>query len=268
MVKKYTWSNHQDNPTLTRIDRVFHTPDWEEVIVNPIIQPLSSSTSDHCPLLVLPLETPPITPRFRFESFWPDMPGCLDCVKEAWQSPTPANQNSMMTLHVKLTRTGKALKKWTKTLIPQGKLTMEICHEVILRLELAQEQRQLIQQETQLIKKLKSRLLGLTAIEKSRARQKSRLTWTRKGDANTKYFQLMANNRKKQNFIHTLQSSDGVVSSQQDKHKVIDDHFRGHVGTYTPCSCALNFHELGWQGRNLEHLELPFCKTRFWHVQI
>lgn len=25
--KKYTWSNHQDNPTLTRIDRVFHTPD-------------------------------------------------------------------------------------------------------------------------------------------------------------------------------------------------------------------------------------------------
>lgn len=97
------------------------------------------------------------------------MPGYLDCVKEAWQSPTPVNQNSMMTLHIKLMRTGKALKKWTKTLIPQGKLTMEICCEVILRLELAQEQRQLIQQETQLIKKLKSKLLGLAAIEKSRA---------------------------------------------------------------------------------------------------
>ena len=27
--RRFTWSNGQDNPTLTRIDRVFCTPDWE-----------------------------------------------------------------------------------------------------------------------------------------------------------------------------------------------------------------------------------------------
>jgi hypothetical protein len=67
--------------------------------------------------------------------------------------------------------------------------------------------------ECSLIKQLKARLLGLAAIEKSRARQKSRLTWLRKGDANTKYFQLMTNIRKQKNFIHTLQSGDMVAIS-------------------------------------------------------
>jgi hypothetical protein len=67
--------------------------------------------------------------------------------------------------------------------------------------------------ECNLIKQLKARLLGLAAIEKSRARQKSRLTWLRKGDTNTKYFQLMTNIRKQKNFIHTLQSGDTVAIS-------------------------------------------------------
>jgi hypothetical protein len=37
---------------------------------------------------------------------------------------------------------------------------------------------------------------GLAAIEKSRARQKCRITWHRKGDANTKFFQIMSDIRK------------------------------------------------------------------------
>jgi hypothetical protein len=64
---------------------------------------------------------------------------------------------------------------------------------VIQRLEKAQEDRQLSQQETSLVKKLKAIILGLTTIQKSRARQSLRLTWLRKGDANTKFFHIMAN---------------------------------------------------------------------------
>jgi hypothetical protein len=69
--------------------------------------------------------------------------------------------------------------------------------------------------ECNLIKKLKARLLGLAAIEKSMAGQNSSLTWLRKGDINTKYFQLMASIRKEKYFIHSLQSGDMVAISQK-----------------------------------------------------
>jgi hypothetical protein len=53
---------------------------------------------------------------------------------------------------------------------------MTICREVISNLDKAQEYRFLSRGELQLKKKLKERLLGLAAIQKSRARQASRLS--------------------------------------------------------------------------------------------
>jgi hypothetical protein len=89
-------------------------------------------------------------------------------------------------------------------LIPQDKLAMAICREVIEKLEASQEIRNLSPGEGSLLKLLKSRVLGLAAIHKTRARQRSRLTWLQLGDANTRYFHMMANARKKRNFIPSL----------------------------------------------------------------
>jgi hypothetical protein len=70
--------------------------------------------------------------------------------------------------------------------------------------------------ELDLIKNLKIKPLGLAAVEKNRARQKSRITWLRKGDANTKYFHLMAYLRKQRNHILALQVGDSMVFSQKE----------------------------------------------------
>jgi hypothetical protein len=51
----FTWNNNRPNPTLTHIDRMFYTPAWGELFLNPVIQPLSLSTSDQCPLILVPL---------------------------------------------------------------------------------------------------------------------------------------------------------------------------------------------------------------------
>jgi hypothetical protein len=61
---------------------------------------------------------------------------------------------------------------------------MAICKEVIAQLDIAQETRNLSGEERMLIKHLKMRLLGMAAMEKTRARQRSRITWMRQGDAN------------------------------------------------------------------------------------
>jgi hypothetical protein len=61
--KKFTWSNQQATPTLTRIDKMFCTPGWENLYDKPALQALSSSTSDHCPLLVSSFSPPRSRPK-------------------------------------------------------------------------------------------------------------------------------------------------------------------------------------------------------------
>jgi hypothetical protein len=88
--------------------------------------------------------------------------------------------------------------------------------------------------------------------------QASRLTWLKKGDANTRYFQIMAIMRKRRNFIQTLQTAEGMATSQQDKHSALFQHFSNYFGTYVPREISLNLSNLGWQPMNLSHLDYPF----------
>jgi hypothetical protein len=184
----------------------------------------------------------------------------------AWNKLVPVRHNPLTTLHIKLNTTAKALRKWSRNLTSQGKLAMAICREVVAQLDKAQENRVLSSAERNLIKDLKMRILGLTAIEKSKARQRSRLTWLRLGDANTKYFRLMASARRKKNFIHALRSGNGVALSQAAKHEVIHQHVLQHTGTYVPRQCNLNFSQLGWEPRQLDHLEAPFSEEEVRNV--
>jgi hypothetical protein len=235
----------QENPTMTRIDRAFCTTAWEEHFIHPIIQPLSSSIFYHCPLLLAPVISPATKPIFRFESYWVERLEFQECVMEAWNKPVPINQNHLAAFHIKLSRVTKSLKSWPKNLVSQGKLVMTICREVVDQLDLAQERRRLSVGERNVVKDLKMRLLGMTAIEKIRARQRSKLTWLRYGDANTNFFHLMPNARKKKKFIHSLESEGRVVLSQEAKQEAIYKHFLQHSGTYVPRQCTLNFFELG-----------------------
>jgi hypothetical protein len=54
MYIKYTWSNNHSRPTLYRIDMVFYSPSWVDLQPVPTLQMLSSSSFDHCPLILIP----------------------------------------------------------------------------------------------------------------------------------------------------------------------------------------------------------------------
>jgi hypothetical protein len=127
-------------------------------------------------------------------------------------------------------------------------------------LETAQESRTISSGEQQLINFLKNRLLGLAAIEKCHARQKSRITWLKKGDANTRYFQIMANVRKQRNYIHSLRMDNSIAVTQSEKQQVVYDYYLKHIGTYVSRVCSLNLSEVRWQPRDLQHLDLPFSE--------
>jgi hypothetical protein len=103
----FTWSNNQSVPTLTQIDRAFCTPLWENGHSQTILQALSSSASDHCPILLMPLSTPPSKPKIRFETYWVNMPGFYNCVQDAWSEYVSPSYNPLKVLHVKLSKTSK-----------------------------------------------------------------------------------------------------------------------------------------------------------------
>jgi uncharacterized protein YceK len=67
----------------------------------------------------------------------------------------------------------------------------------------------------------------------------------------------MVNARKRKNFIHTLQTTSGTATTQQAKQEVVYRHFLQHTGTYAQRR-MLNFNALGWEPKQLGHLDLPF----------
>jgi hypothetical protein len=80
----YTWSNERERVTLTRIDRVLVSVDWDLQHFDSVLQGLSSSVSDHEPLhLALNAAFRP-TRRFKFENFWLNLEGFYEADKEAW----------------------------------------------------------------------------------------------------------------------------------------------------------------------------------------
>jgi exonuclease III len=255
--RRFTWSNEQDAPTMTRIDRVFCTPEWELLFPTCYLHSLPSLMSDHTPLLLQGELDYRHAPSFKFENFWTAMQGFQETVHEAWNKEV-FSALPLKRLHIKLSRTAKAINRWRKDKVGDTKLQLAIVKEILLQLEAAQEFRALSDQELQLRRQLKTRSIGLAAIEKARIRQKSRLTYIRCGDANTKYFHIRASSRRRKNYIHCLHTDEGMVFAHEDKEKVIQDYFSSHIGSPMPRQSSLDWHSLGYTPRDLSDLELPF----------
>jgi hypothetical protein len=109
--RKFTWSNETDNPTFTKIDHIFVTKDWELARPNSFLQALSTSASDHYPMLLM--RSPDQHYRkFRFETFWIKLPRFRELVQSSWDKPITSTDKVCL-LHIKLSRLAKALKKWS-----------------------------------------------------------------------------------------------------------------------------------------------------------
>jgi hypothetical protein len=66
-------------------------------------------TSDHCPLVMQGCSDFGFYRGFRFEAFWTKNYGFNEVVQQAWSSSV-SSSDAILRLHVKMTRTTKALK--------------------------------------------------------------------------------------------------------------------------------------------------------------
>lgn len=185
------------------------------------------------------------------------MQGFREVVESAWGAKALSN-NAMRVLHIKLSRTGKALRKWSRGMKKKRRLAVDLANDVIFRLDMAQEERDLSAEERDLRRLLKVRLLGFMAIERAMWKQRSRLTTIRAGDGNTKLFHLRANGRRRKNHIPVLDAGLGPVFDHGGKANILHQHFNNLLGTHGVRTHRLNWDFLNLPRVNLDHLDDAF----------
>jgi hypothetical protein len=142
-----------------------------------------------------------------------------------------------------------------------------MAQEIILRLDEAQEFRALSDAEYNLGTKLKKkRILSWLVIEKARKKQCARISNIREGDANTRFFHLRANGRRRKNFIQRLRHQGGWLYSHADKQRLVQDHFATNMTSPLPRARDFSWADLGLSAPNLSTLDAPFTVDEIWQA--
>lgn len=147
---------------------------------------------------------------------------------------------------------------WSDKWIGNVELHIAIAMEVILWLDVALESRSLSYEERELRRILKCKLLGLCSLERTIARQRSRLLYLREGDTNTKFFHRHARQRQRRNMITTLKK-DGQILTVHDQIVVaVDEYYEALFGRAARRAHAINLEVLKLPRYDLSSLERPF----------
>lgn len=132
--------------------------------------------------------------------------------------------------------------------------------DLIYRLDHASDHRPLTRPEFELRKVLKRKLLGLCSLERSIARQRSRLLHLKEGDANTEFFHWHARQRQRRNLVTCIKKDGELVTGHDDIASVVDDYYDGLFGSAPRRGALLLMDQLGLPRRDLSHLERRFTE--------
>jgi mannosylglycoprotein endo-beta-mannosidase len=212
--RNYTWSNMQKNPLLEQLDWFFTSCNWIMDYPNSMVLPLARKGSDHSPCIVNIDTDIPKAKLFRFEIFWVDLPGFLECVKSSWSKPSHKSYSSA-DLMDKLKNLWYALKKWHLSLA-RLKGLIQNGNNVIMLLDTLEEKRPLFTMEFNFCLIVKLHLDDLLLAECTYWHKRCTIRWIKQGEDNTKFFHAMATERFRRNAIAMLQDSEGNEVNDHD----------------------------------------------------
>jgi hypothetical protein len=113
---------------------------------------------------------------------------------------------------------------------------------------------------------LKQTVLGLASLERTMARQRSRIRWLREGDANTALFHAVANGRRVKNYIAAVRSGEDLVTDQERKVETFIEAFFQLLGRMQPREHTMNLEELDIPTADLQDLDDMFSEEEIWGV--
>jgi hypothetical protein len=194
--------------------------------------------------------------HFHFEPYWPKFDDFIEVLAAAWW-PQSATQDPLVCLDEMLRNLVRELQQWSATKIGDIKSQLLMVCELVSRLGTAQELRELSEDEAGLRIRMKMRCLGLASLERTMARQRSRIHQLKEGDANTAYFHLIARGRRR-NYIPALNVVGHVVADHDGMELALHEHFVTVLGTAESGGTTLDFRALGIQTIDLSEQQVPF----------
>ena len=201
--------------------------EWEQKYPLATVNTLSREISDHTSLLLCTGEESQLKkqPVFKFEL------GCLwredffEIVAKVWSSENRV-PTSLEKWQNKIRRLRQFLRGWAK----DQKGTYKKDKQELLRKaeELDKKVRtsSLSQQELDLKQSIKDRLAHLLREEEIKWFQRAKTTKTLKGDRNTKYFQGVANGKRRKTRIFRLEQEEGVIQGNDNLKRYIQSTTR------------------------------------------
>lgn len=221
---KFTWCNKRnlENLIWKRLDRGLSNTAWTLLFPEAHLSHLPKINSDHCPILVN-LFSHHVPTRdsapFRFQAMWLSHPNFTDFITDLWQSGQGHAAQKTASLVV-------PLHAWNKHVF--GCLFQKK-RKIMARL--AGIQRNLCLGADIFLSKLESDLLKEynTILEQEELLwlQKSRNTWLKEGDRNTKFFHLSTIIRRRRNKLEGLNNADGVwITEKSGMKQIITDYFQ------------------------------------------
>ncbi len=204
---RYTWCNNRDPPytTWVRLDRGVANIEWLTRYHAAQVEHVDVTNSDHKCLCMYWERPPPKRHRkpFRFEEIWLEDTGCEETVQESWDPDLRGT--AMFKVATKLKQCKKSLGNWSRQSFGS------------IKRQLANKKRQLEDAENmamaggslKAVKNLRMEIKMLLKKEEKMWHQRSRSTWLKEGDRNTKYFHGRASQHRRRNTIKGIRDSAG-----------------------------------------------------------